>query len=1370
MSRRARMALVMGGSLAGVALLAGIAGVLVLQSQWFREKVRERLVAEVERATGGRSQIGSFSFDWRALRAEVRDFVLHGSEAEGQPPLFQARSITVEIKIVSLLKQQFDLAYLSIKQPSIYLIVYPDGRTNVPAPKVRRLPGKPTLETILDLAVRRFQIDDGMFAVEAQGQTPFHGRGEHLEVRLAYDFSGPRYQGTVSMKPFDIQWGGRQPLPVEVTLAVSILPRRIEITDGKLATARTQVDFHGAVTDVPTFTARFEYQTRSSLEDMEPILGVRQPPSGEMSASGAITFNGLSHYHATGKFHAARVAWHDSTVKLRDFRADGALDLDPLRLRVEGMRIAGQAEAGPQTAPALVEGRLETVVLNGASLNDLGAAGIHITTMGGVFDGRAQLKNWRTYDVAGTIDGFGARRLLALYSTQPTPWDGRISGSLDVSGSFLSKDAVAAGAHLTITPAEGGPRVEGSIDASYDGRQGTLDLGRSWLRLPATRADFSGVLGRELQVRVETRDLNDVLPALNVKTLPVRLENGSASFSGKVTGKLDDPHIAGQVAAKGLSWSGRRFDSAEASVEVSQSGLSLRKATLARGRLRAQFDAQAGLAGWKATDAGAISATGAMRGADLADLLAVAGHSNVPATGTLDASAQVSGTWGSPRAVVELAVVKGVLAGEPFDRITAKGGYSGDTFEVGSAQVDAGSRHITFSATYRHAAGDWERGRARFQIASNGMPVEQFAAVHKEHPDLAGEVRITASGEVDVAPSKAGPPDFQIVNLSADAAAGNVSVNGQRLGDAHFSASTKGAVITALLDSDFAGSAIHGEGQWRLADDYPGTARVTFSRVDFIRLEQLASRGPTAPSRVAGSMAGDIVVEGPLRRAERWKASINLGQVQLGPAPGSQFSGNGRGDFSLRNAGPVTATMADGVLRAGQARFVGRATDLALTGSLNIRQANALDLRIKGRIDLASLQDLDRDIVASGFLNTDAAIRGPLADPQVTGRLEMKNASFNLADFPNGIYNADGLIAFTGTRATIQNFTGESGGGKVRAVGFAAYENGQLVFRLGLRADQVRVRYPEGVSTVANVALNWTGDEQRSTLAGTVTVVRTGFNPQSDLSSILAKTAEPVRAPTVQTGLLSGIHLDVQIETSPDVTFESTLAQDIQLEANLRLRGTGTNPSVLGRINITQGRLVFFGTRYTINQGSISFFNPARIEPIFNVDLETKARGIDVTLTVTGPINKLNLTPRSDPPLQFSEIVALLATGRTPTSDLNLSSQQTTSTQTWQQMGASALLGQAIANPVAGRLQRFFGVTQLKIDPTLAGVDNNPQARLTLEQQVTPNITFTYMTNVTSSNPLVVQVEWALSKKWSVIAVREENGMFGMDFLYKKRF
>jgi translocation and assembly module TamB len=289
-------------------------------------------------------------------------------------------------------------------------------------------------------------------------------------------------------------------------------------------------------------------------------------------------------------------------------------------------------------------------------------------------------------------------------------------------------------------------------------------------------------------------------------------------------------------------------------------------------------------------------------------------------------------------------------------------------------------------------------------------------------------------------------------------------------------------------------------------------------------------------------------------------------------------------------------------------------------------------------------------------------------------------------------------------------------------------------------------------------------------IAGNITVLRTGLNLQSDFSSLLAKSAEPVRTPSSRSGFLGGLNFDVEIETAPDIQFESSLMQGVQADANLRLRGTATNPALLGRINITQGQVNFFGTKYIINQGSISFFNPIKIEPILDIDLQTKARGIDITLTISGPANKLNLTPRSDPPLQFNEIVALLATGRTPSSDISLLAQQGAAPQPMQQSAASALLGQVIANPVSGRLQRFFGISKLRIDPTLPGIQYNPQARLTLEQQVTPDITFTYITNVTSANPQVVSVEWSVSRKWSVVALREENGLFGLDFFYKRRF
>jgi translocation and assembly module TamB len=251
----------------------------------------------------------------------------------------------------------------------------------------------------------------------------------------------------------------------------------------------------------------------------------------------------------------------------------------------------------------------------------------------------------------------------------------------------------------------------------------------------------------------------------------------------------------------------------------------------------------------------------------------------------------------------------------------------------------------------------------------------------------------------------------------------------------------------------------------------------------------------------------------------------------------------------------------------------------------------------------------------------------------------------------------------------------------------------------------------------------------------------------------------------------------VRVQTAPDISLQTGLVSGLRTDANLRLRGSVANPSLLGRINISSGTIDFFGNKYVISEGTISFFNPVRIDPIVNIDLQTEARGVDVTLSISGPLTKLNVTYRSDPPLQFSDIVGLLATGKTP-SDPTIAARQTDTQQTWQQLGASALVGQAIANPVSGRLQRFFGVSKLKIDPLLPGLGgagsstggSNPGARLSLEQQVAPNVTFDYVISTNSTSSQVVRVEWAFSRHWSAVIVREENSAFGIDFQYKKRF
>jgi translocation and assembly module TamB len=309
------------------------------------------------------------------------------------------------------------------------------------------------------------------------------------------------------------------------------------------------------------------------------------------------------------------------------------------------------------------------------------------------------------------------------------------------------------------------------------------------------------------------------------------------------------------------------------------------------------------------------------------------------------------------------------------------------------------------------------------------------------------------------------------------------------------------------------------------------------------------------------------------------------------------------------------------------------------------------------------------------------------------------------------------------------------------------------------------------VSIVASAFVNLTGTAESSLASGTVTINRITYAPQSDIGSMLTRAAPPVQTPEAPNSLLANMKLDIRVRTSTATAIQASLAENVQLSADLHVRGTAARPGVLGRVVITEGDLVFFGSEYRVSSGTIDFYNPVRIEPILNISLETQAKGVNVVLTVTGPIDNMKLSYSSDPPLQFQEIVGLLATGRTPTSDPTLlANQPSQPQQSFQQMGESAIVSKALADPVANRLERVFGISKLKIDPTFVSGSDLPQARVTLQQQVATNLTFTYVTALEDPNMQIIRIEWAFNPRWSAIANRDENGIFSINFLYKKQF
>src|SRR5215469_1947083 len=132
MRRPARILSIVGASLAALLILIVVAALILVQTPWFQNFARTKIVDAIQSATGGRTEIGSFALDLGHLRAEIHDLVLHGTELPPAAPLFRAKLVAVNLKLNAPFQRIVEIEYLYVNQPQANIVVFPDGRTNLP--------------------------------------------------------------------------------------------------------------------------------------------------------------------------------------------------------------------------------------------------------------------------------------------------------------------------------------------------------------------------------------------------------------------------------------------------------------------------------------------------------------------------------------------------------------------------------------------------------------------------------------------------------------------------------------------------------------------------------------------------------------------------------------------------------------------------------------------------------------------------------------------------------------------------------------------------------------------------------------------------------------------------------------------------------------------------------------------------------------------------------------------------------------------------------------------------------------------------------------------------------------------------------------
>ncbi|HZU09455.1 MAG TPA: translocation/assembly module TamB domain-containing protein, partial [Pseudacidobacterium sp.] len=502
------------------------------------------------------------------------------------------------------------------------------------------------------------------------------------------------------------------------------------------------------------------------------------------------------------------------------------------------------------------------------------------------------------------------------------------------------------------------------------------------------------------------------------------------------------------------------------------------------------------------------------------------------------------------------------------------------------------------------------------------------------------------------------------------------------------------------------------------------------------------------------SIAGLVSVSGPLRAPRQMQGEAQISQlsVSLGGVP-------------LKSEGPLHAQLRNGNLHLDPLHITGDDTDLRAQGDAGIlEERHPMNFQAQGSINMKLLQTLRSDVDSSGQVTFTMNAGGTFKNPALTGQVKLSNVAMSVESFPNGLSQLNGTLQFTQDRLQVQSLTGTTGGGQVNVTGYITYQQG-IYADLTATGKDIRIRYPAGISSMIDTKLRLQGTQSAFMLSGNVQLTRFTINPNLDFASFNRVSAISA-APPDPNAFSNRVRLNIHITSSPDLDFQNSYAK-LAGDVDLRIRGTVAQPSVLGRITITEGSATFAGTKYELQHGEIFFSNPVRIEPVIDIDATTHVEDYDITIGVHGTPSNLTPTFRSEPPLTQQDIFSLLAMGRTQ-EEQQIYSQQA------QQAGvnttADAILGGALNATLSSRIQKLFGGGSVKIDPSWVGSLGNSTARITVSQQVSKNATLTYATNINSTAQQLIQAEVNVTPTVSILAVRDESGVFSLLFKVHRRY
>jgi translocation and assembly module TamB len=1303
-----------------VVVIAGIGITLLLlldHSPSFRQNILAKVENGLQQSTGARLEVRDFNVRLSNLSLDLYNVIVHGREADPSRPLLQVDHLQVGLTIDSLLNRKWHVRDIIVDRPVARMTVNKAGENNLPRPEKKSTSSSNT--NVFDLAIRELRLNRGEIYYNDQ-KTPLEADLHDFKVNANYDPSQKKYSGDIGYNTGKIVYGTYAPVEHNLQAKFGVTPQQFTLDRLDLTAGKSRIGLNATVDNysAPNMRAQGSYEAALAISDFKRILKNPLLPAGTVKLSGQM------------KYQA-----------------------DPNRPLLETVLVAGNVSS---PSLAVKTPSLETEVRElharyrlssgNAEVND-----IHARIMGGTLTGKLTVK-----DVAGaSIAQLQASvKDLSLDQAQAATHNNslrqaRLSGTVSADANAhwaktLDKLVAHSDATINATMGQSKPTpLNGVIHADYAAAQKELALANSYIRTPQTTINLNGKIGdrAQLQVALRANDLHELellsaalkKPAAGQQPPEPLGLYGSAAMNATVSGSLSAPQINGQVDARNLRVKGSSWKMMRTAFAANPSQFRLSNGDLeAVPRGSINFSAQVRLKQWAYTPSSPIQVNLSASQISIADLERLA-NKTYPVSGTMAMNVSLHGSQLNPVGQGTLTVTQAKVSTESIQSLNLKFQGDGNTIKANlTAQMPAGT--ATADVDYFPKNQGYSA-----QVQAKDFRLEKLQTVRARNIQIAGGVNLDVNGRGTV-------KDPQ---LQATLEVPQLQLKKQALQGIKLQAAVQNHVANVALDSNIAKTYVKARGTVGIQAPYMADVHLDSGRIDFQPL--VAIYAPAQAANLSGQTELHATVSGPLANKNQVEAHLEVANLALNYQ-----------QFQLSAAKAIRVDYQNGTATLQPASIRGTGTTIDAQAVVPLNSLKAASFLVKGNVDLKIAQLFVPDLTSSGQLQFDVDSKryGPGAD--LNGQIKIVNANLHILDSPVGLDNANGVVNVTQTRLEIANFQGHVGGGTIIGTGAVAYRPA-IEFHLGLEANNIRLRYPEGVRAIMASNLALTGNPQASRLDGQVRIERVSFTPDFDISTFASQFSGGSADTGTPGSFTQGMKLNIAVQSTSQMNLTSNQVS-IRGDANLRVVGTAADPVILGHTNLTGGEFFLAGNRYEVQQGSIDFVNPVRTDPLLNIQVRTKINDYNITLALNGPIERLQTTYTSDPPLPPVDVINLLARGQTT----EASAQTPTPPGT---LGAQSVVASAISSQVSGKVAKLAGVSQLQIDPAL-GTDNgqNPGARVAIQQRVTSNLLVTYATDVTSTQRQAIQVEYKLNPKWSVSGTRNQNGGFGMDGRYRKDF